>query len=102
MIALVWRFEVRDAERDRFERAYGPEGDWAHLFARADGFRGTELFRANDGSYLTMDVWRSRADFDAFLDAYRTEYEALDRETESLTRCEHRIGEYEVIDPVLA
>ena len=100
MIALVWRFEVRDAERARFERAYGPDGDWARLFARADGFRGTELFRADDGSYLTMDVWRSRADFDAFLDTHRPDYEALDRETEALTRCEHRIGEYEVLDPV--
>ena len=102
MIALVWRFEVRDAERTRFERAYGPDGDWAHLFARADGFRGTELFRADDGSYLTMDVWRSRSDFDAFLAAHRPDYEALDRETEVLTRCEHRIGEYEVIDAISA
>lgn len=97
MIALVWRFEVRDAERDAFEGAYGPEGDWARLFALADGFRGTELFRADDGSYLTMDVWRSRADFDAFLGAHKGAYEALDRQTEPLTRCESRIGEYEVM-----
>ena len=97
MIALVWRFEVRDAEREAFEQAYGPEGAWARLFARADGYRGTELFRADDGSYLTLDVWRSRGDFDAFLAGHRSAYEALDLETEALTRCEHRIGEYEVI-----
>jgi heme-degrading monooxygenase HmoA len=98
MIALVWRFEVRDAERSAFEQAYGPEGDWARLFACAEGYRGTELFRAGDGTYLTLDVWRSRDDFDAFLAEHRGAYEALDRETEPLTRCEHRIGEYEVID----
>ena len=98
MIALVWRFEVRDVERSAFEQAYGPDGDWARLFACADGYRGTELFRAGDGTYLTLDVWRSRADFDAFLAEHRGAYEALDRETEPLTRCEHRIGEYEVID----
>lgn len=98
MIALVWRFEVRDAERAAFEGAYGPEGDWARLFACAEGYRGTELFRAGDGSYLTLDVWRSRADFDAFLAEHRGAYEALDHATEPLTRCEHRIGEYEVID----
>jgi heme-degrading monooxygenase HmoA len=97
MIALVWRFEVRDAERDAFEEAYGPGGAWARLFARADGYRGTELFRADDGTYLTLDIWRSRHDFDAFLAGHRHAYEALDRETEALTRCEHRIGEYEVI-----
>ncbi len=98
MIALVWRFEVRDAERNAFEQAYGPEGTWARLFARADGYRGTELFRAGDGSYLTLDIWRARADFETFLAEHKDAYEALDRETEALTRCEHRIGEYEVID----
>ena len=97
MIAMVWRFEVRDAEREAFEAAYGPDGAWARLFARADGYRGTELFRADDGSYLTLDVWRSRSDFDAFLAGHRSAYEALDQETEALTRCEHRIGEYEVV-----
>lgn len=97
MIALVWRFEVREAERGAFEQAYGPEGAWARLFARSDGFCGTELFRAEDGSYLTLDVWRTRSDFEAFLAAHRADYEALDRETEALTRCEHRIGDYEVM-----
>ena len=97
MIALVWRFEVRDEERAAFEAAYGPGGDWARLFARSGGFRGSELLRNADGSYLTIDVWRTRADFDAFLADHGPAYEALDAETERLTRCEHRIGEYEVV-----
>lgn len=97
MIALIWRYEVREEARAAFEAAYGPTGAWAQLFARADGFRGTELMRAADGSYLTLDVWRARADFDAFLEVHRADYEALDRSTESWTSCEHRLGEYEVI-----
>ena len=98
MIALVWRFEVRDSERTAFEAAYGPGGAWARLFAKSGGFRGTELLRSPDGSYLTLDVWRSRGDFDAFLADHGPAYEALDTETEGLTRCEHRIGEYEVVN----
>ena len=98
MIALVWRYEVADEHRAAFEAAYGPTGDWARLFAQAVGFRGTELFRSEDGSYLTIDVWERRADFDAFQGEHGGAYEALDAETERLTRCEHRIGEYEVLD----
>ena len=79
MIALVWRYEVLEEARAAFEATYAPTGAWAQLFARADGYRGTELFRAEDGSYLTLDIWRSRADFDAFLAAHRDDYEALDR-----------------------
>jgi heme-degrading monooxygenase HmoA len=96
MIAIIWRYEVLDEARPAFEATYGPTGAWARLFARAEGFAGTELLKAEDGSYLTLDVWRTRADFDAFLVAHRTDYDALDRSTESWTSCEHRLGEYEV------
>jgi len=98
MIGLIWRYEVLEEARAAFETAYGPTGAWARLFARADGFRGTELFKAEDGSYLTLDVWRSKADFDAFLAEHRADYEALDRSTHGWTSCEHRLGEYEIMD----
>ena len=97
MIALIWRYEVLDEARAAFEATYAPTGAWAQLFARADGFRGTELFKAEDGSYLTLDIWNSSADFEAFLAAHRDDYEALDRSTESWTASEHRLGEYEVL-----
>ena len=97
MIALIWRYEVLDEARAAFEAAYAPAGAWAQLFARAEGYRGTELFKAEDGSYLTLDVWRSRDDFDAFLAEHGAAYEALDRSTESWTSCEHRLGQYEVM-----
>ena len=98
MIALIWRYEVRDEHRAAFEAAYGPEGDWAQLFTRSGGFRGSELLRASDGSYLTLDVWRARADFDAFLRDHRGDYEALDRRTGAWTYAEHQLGEYEVLE----
>lgn len=97
MIALVWRYEVLEEARPAFEATYGPTGAWARLFALAEGFRGTELFRAEDGTYLTLDVWNSRADFDAFMAAHGADYEALDRSTESWTKSEHQLGEYEVM-----
>jgi heme-degrading monooxygenase HmoA len=98
MIALIWRYEVLEEARAAFEAAYAPTGAWAELFARGEGFRGTELFRAEDGSYLTLDIWRTRDDFEAFIAANRADYDALDRGTEAWTSAEHRIGEYEVMD----
>jgi heme-degrading monooxygenase HmoA len=98
MIAIIWRFEVDAAHRAEFEAAYGPKGDWAQLFARSGGFRGTELLRADDNTYLTLDVWRAKADFDAFLTEHRADYDALDRKTDALTGAEHRLGEFKVIE----
>src|SRR6185437_9522412 len=94
MIAFIWRYEVKEEARAAFEATYGPTGAWAQLFARADGFRGTELLRADDGSYLTLDVWAAQADFDAFMAAHGADYDALDRSTEGWTLSEHRIGAY--------
>ena len=38
MIALVFRYEVRDSEE--FERVYGPEGEWAQFFRAGRGYIG--------------------------------------------------------------
>ena len=97
MIVLIWRYEVEEEARAAFEATYAPTGAWAQLFARSGGFRGTELFRADDGSYLSLDVWRSQEDFDTFMAEHGADYQALDRSTEGWTRSEHRIGSYDVL-----
>ena len=97
MIAIIWRYEVRDAHRAEFESTYGREGDWAQLFARTEGYLGTELMRAEDGAYATVDRWRARSDFDEFLTEHRDAYQALDRVTETWTVREERIGLFEVV-----
>jgi len=95
MIAIIWTYKVRPEHRPAFEATYGPDGDWARLFAHQDGYLGTELLRGEDESYLTIDRWRTQADFDAFLAAHRADYEALDRATERWTVEEVRVGIWE-------
>jgi heme-degrading monooxygenase HmoA len=93
---LVWEFAVAPERRDDFERRYGTDGDWARLFARADGFLGTRLLRdaGTPGRYLTLDHWRSDADWQAFRVRYAEQYAALDRDCEALTLSEARIGAF--------
>lgn len=74
MIALVFRYEARDPAA--FERAYGPDGDWAQFFRRGHGFVGTELLRdlEEPGRYLVVDRWESADAYNAFLAEHRDEY----------------------------
>ena len=60
MFVIVWEFTVSPEQRAEFARAYGPEGDWAHLFARCDGYVSTELLRDAElpDRCLTLDYWR--------------------------------------------
>ena len=74
MIALVFRYEVRDDEA--FERAYGPDGDWARFFRQGRGYVGTELLHdvEEPGRYLVIDRWESAEAYNAFLADHDAEY----------------------------
>ena len=102
MIAILWRYTVRPEARVPFERAYGPRGDWAVLFSRGQGYLGTELYRGDDHQFLTIDRWRRREDFEAFMAAYAEPYRALDEKTADWTIEESRIGLWEGAGPLFA
>ena len=98
MFAILWRYRVKEERRADFEAAYGASGDWARLFGRHHGFRGTQLLRGEDDSYLTLDVWQTGEDFHAFLADHGEDYTALDERTEGWTSVEERLGEFETVD----
>lgn len=96
MYTLVWAFLVNAEHEAAFRQAYGSDGDWARLFRRSAGYRGTELLtREGDKQrYLTIDSWSSRADYEAFHAAWHAEYQALDQVCEALTEQETFIGAF--------
>ena len=100
MVATIWRFRVPAAEAAAFERAYGPDGDWAKLFARAGGYAGTELLQLSgvDGVYLTIDRWNSEDDFHAAKRMLHDDYMELDRRCEAYTSEETWLGMHTVVE----
>ena len=96
MFVVVWQFEIAEDKVSGFEAAYGPEGAWAKLFGTSPNYLGTELLSDAyiPGTYLTIDRWSSEADFRAFRKQHDQDYEALDRECDSLTSRETRIGAF--------
>jgi len=98
MIATVWRFRVAAGKTGEFERAYGPKGDWAVLFARATGYAGTELLKLDgvEDAYLTIDRWHDENDFRAAKKYLADDYAALDRRCEAYTCEEAWLGLYTV------
>lgn len=97
MYWIVWSYDVKPEQAKSFERVYGPAGDWAQLFERAPGFVGTELRRESDRAdhYITIDRWLTRADYQRFKDAFRTEYERLDARCGRMTESERKVGDFE-------
>ena len=83
VFCAVFRYSASD--RPAFERAYGPDGDWAAFFRGGIGYMGTELL-ASDDDYLLIDRWTSEAAYEAFLAEHREEYERRSAEAEAAVR----------------
>jgi heme-degrading monooxygenase HmoA len=91
----LWRFLVSTGNEERFVAAYDPNGAWARLFGEAEGFERVELWRGEDGSFLTADHWQSSEDFDRFQANLGPRYHALDAELEGLASEEVFIGAFD-------
>jgi heme-degrading monooxygenase HmoA len=89
---------VRPDRRGDFERRYGSDGDWARLFALADGYAGTVLLRDAEepDRYVTIDAWPDREAFESFRAQHAAEYARLDAECAALTLEERCLGWYDV------
>ena len=96
MVQIVWEFVVKPDEVRNFERVYGPEGDWARLFATFPGYLGTSLLRdsLNPRRFLTIDRWESMRHRSDMLNATRDEYARLDAQCGEWTESEREIGTF--------
>ncbi len=96
MFVILWQFDISEDKTTAFEIAYGPQGSWATLFARSPHYLGTELLRDAyvPGRYITVDRWSSEDAFRAFRAQHDPDYEALDRDCDSLVAAESRIGAF--------
>jgi len=98
MFVALWEYEVKPGCEKRFEKAYGPDGDWVRLFRNDSRYCETRLVKdtLRRGVYLTMDFWESRGVYKNSLSERRAEYEAIDKASARLTTNERRIGGFEL------
>jgi heme-degrading monooxygenase HmoA len=97
VIALVFSYEVRDPAA--FERAFGPDGEWAQFFRTGRGYVGTELLRdvETPGRYLVVDRWESADAYNAFASEHREEYMSRVDDTRFHYDQELRFGTFESV-----
>ena len=97
MVVIIWEYRVKPERVPEFEAIYGEHGVWAELFQKGGSYLGTELLRSpNDPHhYMTIDRWRSDADYELFLSTWKKEYRNLDTQSEDLTAQEISLGKWE-------
>jgi heme-degrading monooxygenase HmoA len=92
----IWEFRVRAGMEERFEQVYGLRGEWARFFQPDDSYIGTELIRdlKEARTYVTLDFWVSKKDYDDFRQKHLAEYSAIDQKCEAMTESEREIGTF--------
>ena len=97
MIEIVWEYVVRPEAVQRFRRAYGPRGEWAGLFGRHQGYRGTTLLVDTSSAqrFLTIDSWETEEHFEAMRRTDQAEYSRLDELFDGMTISERKVGVFE-------
>ena len=101
MFLALWEFDVKPGCEERFEKLYGPSGEWAKLFRRHPHYHETRLVRDGFllGVYLTMDFWQSRGAYEEFMAEHRKEYEEMETAGEALRVKERFVGWFETVEP---
>ena len=100
MFVALWEFEVKPRCQERFQKVYGPGGDWAKLFRSDSNYQYTQLLHDSEhpAIFLTLDFWTSRQAYENFMASHAAEYERLDAVGEELTRGERKIGWFESVE----
>jgi len=94
MYIIIWEYQVIPERRIEFENIYAPNGAWAELFKKGNGYLGTELIHSTEhpAQYITIDRWDSKENYESFLLQYKNEYKNLDTQCEGLTEHESCLG----------
>lgn len=96
LFIYIWRYRIDPRHRREFLAAYAPDGDWARLFRLDASYVETRLLQDADDPdrYMTIDVWQSQADRDAFRTRYAREFDEIDRRCEAYTLEETLVGDF--------
>ena len=88
---IPFAYEVAPGLRAEFEAVYGPDGRWAQFFRSDPAYLETTLERTGEGEYLVTDHWRTRADYERFLERNAARYAELSAAGERLYVSERRL-----------
>lgn len=71
-------------------------GDWVKLFQRAPGYIRSDLYKDNSSatSYMTVDCWRAKKDYEYFFSRWMKDYKVLDQKCEAWTQSEALVAEF--------
>lgn len=100
MIAIVWKFQVKDGQQDAFERLYGVDGDWSRVNRMTRSFLGTSFLRnQNDPSqYLVTEYWSEMLVYEQQRAKAAATFQAVEKMRAALVQSIEPLGVFTALD----
>ena len=97
MYCIAWKYKV-PSNQAKFEEEYGRNGNWFKFFESSEDYLGTELMKHSDGkTYILIDKWMSKADYQDFIDENKADYDQLNEKNKALHEEEEEMGEFDLL-----
>lgn len=97
MYCIAWKYTV-SSNHAAFEEEYGRSGAWFKFFEPCEDYLGHELMKGEDGnSYLLMDKWMSKEDYEDFMKENKAEYDQQNEKSKALYDKEESMGTYTIL-----
>jgi hypothetical protein len=100
MIAIVWKFQVKNGEQDAFERLYGVDGDWTRVNRATRSFLGSSFLRnQNDPSqYLVTEYWSEMLVYEQQRVKAAETFAAVEQQRDALVQSIEPLGVFTALD----
>ncbi|MCP4459110.1 MAG: hypothetical protein GY816_13970 [Cytophagales bacterium] len=93
MYYIIWKYTVDNTKQQKFEEEYDRNGSWFKFFEPCNDYMGHDLLKNMDGeTYLLIDKWMSKNDYENFLKSNQLEYDAINNRSKELYDLEEQIG----------
>ena len=93
MYYIIWKYTVDKAKQPKFEEEYNRSGSWFKFFEPCSDYMGHELIKSTEEeSYILIDKWMSKQDYETFLTSNQLEYDDLNNRSQDLYDAEKLIG----------
>jgi len=100
MIAIMWRFEVKNGSESEFEEFYGADGEWTAVNRHARSYLGSSFLRDQNRAshYIVIEYWSEMVVYEEHR-AYRSDaIDSLEERRTALVKSVEPMGIFTALD----
>jgi len=100
MIAIMWKFDVKDGREEEFEQFYGADGEWTALNRHSRSYLGSSFLRDQNRAarYIVIEYWSEMLVYEQHKTYRRDAMPTLEARRDELVESVEPLGVFSALD----